>query len=187
MPATREWWVCSVELDLERRGGAPYGHGRRRCHELERVSSRDWNRSMWIREGGTCSSRSTCVTDSMNGLGPQTNAVLAVYGAARPAAARGSADPCTDSSQWMTCSALAGSRQRADAARRRRSPPSRVGWHRRAPLSRRRSASADFRIDSTGVMPLPPAKSRKSSSSERGVNVPAGGRQSSMSPGRRRR
>ena len=30
---------------------------------------------MWMRDGGTPQSRSAWVTDSMNGLGPQTNAV----------------------------------------------------------------------------------------------------------------
>ena len=34
----------------------------------------------------------------------------------------------------------------------------------------------------TGVIPLPPANSRKSPSSECGLNVPAGGRISSMLP-----
>jgi hypothetical protein len=37
-------------------------------------------------------------------------------------------------------------------------------------------------MDMTGVIPLPPANMRKSASSDRGVNVPAGGRMSSMLP-----
>jgi hypothetical protein len=37
-------------------------------------------------------------------------------------------------------------------------------------------------MDMTGVIPLPPANMRKSVSSDRGVNVPAGGRVSSVLP-----
>ena len=39
-------------------------------------------------------------------------------------------------------------------------------------------------IDITGVIPLPAANSRKSPSSERGQNVPAGGSRSSTVPAR---
>ncbi len=46
----------------------------------------------------------------------------------------------------------------------------------------RPAASADFRIDITGVIPLPAANSRKSPSSEPGQNVPAGGSTSSTVP-----
>ena len=44
------------------------------------------------------------------------------------------------------------------------------------------AASTDFRMDITGVIPLPAANSRKSPSSERGLNVPAGGSRSSTLP-----
>ena len=46
----------------------------------------------------------------------------------------------------------------------------------------RPAASTDFRMDITGVIPLPAANSRKSPSSERGLNVPAGGSRSSTVP-----
>ena len=41
-------------------------------------------------------------------------------------------------------------------------------------------------MDITGVIPLPAANSRKSPSSERGLNVPAGGSRSSTVPARTR-
>ena len=50
----------------------------------------------------------------------------------------------------------------------------------------RPACSADFRMDITGVIPLPAANSRKSPSSERGLNVPAGGSRSSTVPARTR-
>lgn len=47
----------------------------------------------------------------------------------------------------------------------------------------RPAASADLAMETTGVMPLPPATSSTSPSRPGGVNVPAGGRTSSSSPG----
>jgi len=41
-----------------------------------------------------------------------------------------------------------------------------------------------LRIAITGVMPLPPAKSRKSSSTDVGQNTPAGASTSTVMPGR---
>ena len=46
----------------------------------------------------------------------------------------------------------------------------------------RPARSTDLRMDITGVIPLPAANSRKSPSSERGLNVPAGGSRSSTVP-----
>ena len=43
-------------------------------------------------------------------------------------------------------------------------------------------ARTDFKMDITGVIPLPAANSRKSPSSERGLNIPAGGSRSSAVP-----
>jgi hypothetical protein len=45
--------------------------------------------------------------------------------------------------------------------------------------------SAAFRIEITGVMPLPPASSSRSPSKVVGVNRPAGGSTSSTAPGSR--
>jgi hypothetical protein len=47
------------------------------------------------------------------------------------------------------------------------------------------AASTVRRIENTGVMPEPPANMMKSPSSDFGVNMPAGGATSSVSPARR--
>ena len=46
-------------------------------------------------------------------------------------------------------------------------------------------ASADFAMLITGVMPLPPAKSSRSASSDAGVKIPLGGSTVSWLPARR--
>ncbi len=103
------------------------------------------------------------------------------YGRARAASAAADGTPSSESSQCTTTSrpaATATSRASEDPKITERS--SRFAYTsttRPCP-----AASADFRMDITGVIPLPAANSRKSPSSERGLNVPAGGSRSSTLP-----
>ena len=109
------------------------------------------------------------------------NASNDTYGRARAMSAATEGTPSSESSQCTTTS------RPPDAAASRRSKEpkitersSRLAYTR---ITRPRpAASADFRIDMTGVIPLPAANSRKSPSSEPGQNVPAGGSTSSTVP-----
>ena len=95
--------------------------------------------------------------------------------------AAGEGTPSSESSQCTTTS-----RPSAEAARLRSAAPKITDCSSRLAYTSttrpRPAASTDFRMDITGVIPLPAANSRKSPSSERGLNVPAGGSKSSTVP-----
>src|SRR5690554_3874176 len=119
---------------------------------------------------------------SMKGPGPQMKASACSKPAASWASCGTLGKPCTLLSQWITCSRCGYSRTR----------PCSSSWKitdfssRLAYTSRTRPSawlSTERRIDSTGVMPLPPANSRKSPSRLRGTNTPAGASTCSRSPG----
>ena len=141
----------------------------------------DKNRSACTREPGTPSRPSASRTTARYGSGPQMYASNEVYGRARAARPAAEGSPSSESSQCTTTS-----RPPADAQSRASTDPKIT--ERSSGLAYTSTtrpcppASADFRIDMTGVIPLPAANSRKSPASESGQNVPAGGSTSSTAP-----
>ncbi len=109
------------------------------------------------------------------------NASNDVYGRTRATSAAAEGTPSSESSQCTTTSRPPDD-TRAGAATEPKitEPSSRLAYT--STTRPRPAASADFRIDITGVIPLPAANSRKSPSSEPGQNVPAGGSTSSTVP-----
>ena len=108
-----------------------------------------------------------------------------VYGRARAASAAADGTPSSESSQCTTTrrppEAAASSRSEGPKITERSSRFAYTSTTRPRP-----ACSADFRMDITGVIPLPAANSRRSPSSERGLKVPAGGSRSSTVPARTR-
>src|SRR5699024_2356525 len=131
------------------------------------------NRSTMTRSPGTPSPSSTFPTRSMNGSGPQRKARRSARGAISARNHDSLGTPCTDSSQWTTVSRSPNSLARvANSSAKMIESSSRLAYNRvTEPLPERRQ---DFRIDMTGMMPLPPATNNRSSSNEFGVKVPAG-------------
>src|SRR5580704_1064415 len=144
-------------------------------------SASDTNRSTCTRVSGTPSRPSASRTAARYGSGPQTNASNDTYGRARAASAAAEGTPSSESSQCTTTS-----RPPAEEASRRSNEPKITEPSSRLAYTRttrpRPAASTDFRMDMTGVIPLPAANSRKSPESEPGQNVPAGGSTSSTVP-----
>ncbi len=108
-----------------------------------------------------------------------------VCGRARAASAAADGTPSSESSQCTT------TRRPAESAASRRSTDAKITersslFAYTSTTRPRPACSADFRMDITGVIPLPAANRRKSPSSERGLNIPAGGSRSSTVPARTR-
>src|SRR3984957_17734246 len=144
-------------------------------------SASDTNRSACTREPGTPSRPSASRTTARYGSGPQTNASNDTYGRAKATRPATDGTPSSESSQCTTTSRP----PESDASRRSNEPKITEPSSRLAYTSTTRpepTASADFRIDMTGVIPLPAANSRKSPCNDEGQNVPAGGSTSSTVP-----
>src|SRR5579859_58039 len=144
-------------------------------------SASDTNRSARTRAPGTPSSPSAERTVARYGSGPQTYASNDTYGRAKAARAAAEGSPSSESSQCTTTSRPPESTtSRRNAEPKRSESESRLAYT--STTRPRPEASADFRIDITGVIPLPAANSKKSPANDEGQNVPAGGSTSSTVP-----
>ena len=120
----------------------------------------------------------------MNGAGPQMKHSARLHGRTSSSSWREDGGPNTLSSQWITRSrpgCFADSSR--NASRKMMAFSSRLAYT--SVMLPRPCRSTALAIDSTGVMPLPPARSRKSPCSAGGVKTPAGGMTSTVSPGPR--
>src|SRR5580692_4674112 len=146
------------------------------------LSCRDRNRSTRTPRGGTPTEAAASLTTVRYGSGPQAKIWYPAKGRSSGSRFLAVGVPWTESSQCTTSS-----RDPAEAASSRSSAAKMIESSSRfaytSTIRPRPAASADFRIDITGVMPLPAASSRKSPSRLAGVNVPAGGSTSSTMPG----
>ncbi len=110
------------------------------------------------------------------------NVSASAYGPASAAIAATVGCPLSESSQCTTSSRSVSATSLRSCEEKMTERSSRLAYT--STIRPRPAASADLRIDMTGVIPLPAANSRKSPSSESGQNVPAGGSTSSTPPGR---